>query len=337
MAPWREPVRGGHPSAALDARPGIELVRGLANGDIPAPPISRLTGMQVVALGDGHATFTLPLGPWLHGPDGRVSLGPLTIPADAAMATAAITRLGPRVGLTTSELALRQLQPAPTDGVVTAAATVIDAQPRAILIEARLTASDGTLIAHGSSLCVTVPAPGPTGAPDGPASRAAPAAETPDGAGRGQETRPLTAVTDDSPDPWQRPQPEAWATSPSGPIGVLTGLRLVSAGGGRATCALPASAWLCAPPPGRVQGGMVATLAEAAITAAIRDTSRAARMRPLELKLNYLRPLSSDGREAIAQARVVHPGRRIAVASVEVRDADERLIAVGSGSAIAGG
>ncbi|MGH2873294.1 MAG: PaaI family thioesterase, partial [Solirubrobacteraceae bacterium] len=94
---------------------------------------------------------------------------------------------------------------------------------------------------------------------------------------------------------------------------------------------------LCAPPPGRVQGGAVATLAEAAITTAIRDTPGGAGMRPLELKLNYLRPLAADGREAVARARLVSTGQRIRVAAADVLDADGRLVAVATGSAIASG
>jgi uncharacterized protein (TIGR00369 family) len=56
---------------------------------------------------------------------------------------------------------------------------------------------------------------------------------------------------------------------------------------------------------------------------------------PIELKLNYLRPLTADGRQAYAHARVVNAGRRFVVAGAEVRDADDRLIAVASGSVMA--
>ena len=77
-------------------------------------------------------------------------------------------------------------------------------------------------------------------------------------------------------------------------------------------------------------------LAEAAMTAAARtSTPPGTAFRPVELKLNYLRPLVADGREAFAHARVVNAGRRFVVAGAEVRDADERLIAVASGSVMA--
>jgi uncharacterized protein (TIGR00369 family) len=147
------------------------------------------------------------------------------------------------------------------------------------------------------------------------------AAETPSG------------IDGDGPDPWERPLP---ADLDGSPLDRLTGLRPVTAGPGEVTVVLPATRWLCAPPPDRVQGGAVATLADAALTGAIHtaDTG-AARFEPVELKLNFLRPLASDGREARAHGRLVHGGRRIAVARAEVLDADGRLIAVATGSAVA--
>jgi uncharacterized protein (TIGR00369 family) len=55
---------------------------------------------------------------------------------------------------------------------------------------------------------------------------------------------------------------------------------------------------------------------------------------PVDLKVNYLRPLAADGRLAHARGRVVHSGRRIAVAGAEVFDADGKAIAVATGSAM---
>ena len=342
--PWREPVRGGHPDARLAAREGIELLRALLSGELPEPPLSRLTGMRLIEFGSGRATFSFPVTGWLCDADGRVPLGPLTIPADAAMACAIIAGLPAATGLTTTELALRQVRPARPGDTVLARATVLEAGPPVALAEVTLTGEDGRLIAHGSSLCVTVPVGAAPAVPDaddrGPASSAA------------------------APDPWQRPAPApdrsaafppggnatpgagtgastgmgagAGTVVSTGPLGRLTGLRPVSAERGAATFALPATRWLCAPPPGRVQGGAVALLADAAVTAAVQTAAPAgAVFVPVELKLNYLRPLPSDGREARARAELVHGGRRVAVARAEVTDADGRAIAIATGSAFA--
>jgi uncharacterized protein (TIGR00369 family) len=333
--PWREPVRGGHPDLSLAAGPGIDLIRALIADEAVQPPLSRLTGLRATGVGVGTASFSLPLTGWLCGADGRIALGALTIPADAAMACAIIAGLPPATGLTTTELALRQIHPAPPGGLLLAHASVLDLGPPVALAEVSLTDEGGRLIARGGSLCVTLPAAAaPAGTDRGDQPAAAPA-----GTDRGDQ--PAPAPADLGPDPWQRRAPEALSgpgTPAGSPLGRLTGLRPVAVGAGEATVALPATRWLCAPPPGRVQGGALAVLAGAAITAAI-DTAAPAGggFVPIELKLNYVRPLASDGREARAHAKLIHGGRRIAVAGAEVVDADGRLIAVATGSAVAAG
>jgi uncharacterized protein (TIGR00369 family) len=309
--PWQEPVRGGHPDARHLALTGAEQLRAMLTGDAPVPPMSRLTGMRIVDAAPERATFELPLSAWLRGPDGHPSSGLLTMPVDGAMACAIMTGLPPHVGLTTTELTLRQVRPAPLDGRLLARAHVIHPERPLALADVSLRDEAGTLIAHGSSTCFIM---------DG---------------GSPQDT--TSAKTGGSPDPWERPAP-AWEPGDDAPAPLerLTGLHAVTAGDGEATYALPATGWLCAPPPGRVQGGAVAMLAEAALTAAARtSTPPGTTFWPVELKLNYLRPLAADGREAHAHARVVNAGRRFVVAGAEVRDADDRLIAVASGSVMA--
>ncbi len=339
--PWTEPVRGGHPDPALLELSGADQLGHLLRGQSPQPPISRLTGMQLIELGEGNATFELPLSDWLRTSQGPISVGPLVIPADAAMACAILTMLPPRTPFSTSELSLRLLAPARPGGRLIARGKLIKARPSMALAEASLTDEHDELIAHGTTLCMMQPALAlePSAAPDS-ALDGAPDDEV------GQ---------DESPDPWQR-QPRGavldqaeWDTRsgleileaqlagqlPTPPIHHLTGLHLTDAADGWATFALPASGWLCAPRPGRVQGGGVALLAEAALSTAIQTKLPATvALAPIDLKVNYLRPLVADGRIATARGTVVHAGRRIAVANAEVKDADGRPIAVATGSAM---
>jgi uncharacterized protein (TIGR00369 family) len=339
VPPWREPPRGGHPDPRLFDRPGLEQLQALLDGATALPPLSRLTGMRLVEAAPGTATFTMPLTGWLRSADGAIAMGPLTIPADAAMACAIMTRLPARTPFTTSELALRQVRPARPGGRLIARATVIEPGPPVGLAEVWLTDEAGSLIAHGTSSCVTLPAV---------PARVAPA-------GSAESDHPAPVLTGAGPDPWEREPPGATVdpelagrrtglelvtaqlqgTEPAGPLARLTGLAPVAAGRGHATFALPATRWLCAPPPGRVQGGAIAMLADAAISATILTAApTATAFAPLELKLNFLRPLISDGRRASAHATLIHGGRRISVARAEVRDADGRPIAVATGSAI---
>ena len=312
-APWRMPVRGGHPDAALAARPGIEFLNAMLTGETPAPPLARLTGMQPTQLNAERAQFALPVSPWLCAEDGHVPLGVLAIPADAAMACAIIAALPGQTAISTSELALRQLRPVRPGGTLVTTATVLDLigpAPQVALAEVTVADEAGALIARGGSLCVVLP----FSADDEP--------------GGGHAASGLTPVQE-GPDPWEWPSVDAGLSR-------LTGLRAMAVAPGEAAFALPATSWLTAPPPGRVQGGAVTVLAGAAIDAVMQTAAPAhSRFAPLELKLNYLRPLASDGREATAHATLVHGGRRTAVARADVTDADGRAIAVASGSAIA--
>jgi uncharacterized protein (TIGR00369 family) len=53
---------------------------------------------------------------------------------------------------------------------------------------------------------------------------------------------------------------------------------------------------------------------------------------PLDLKVNFLRPVSPDGKDLVATGRVVHRGRTLAIATSEVFDAEGRKVALATGS-----
>lgn len=110
----------------------------------------------------------------------------------------------------------------------------------------------------------------------------------------------------------------------------LVGLRHVLMEGGRAvfTVELQPSHLN---PYGVVHGGVVYTLADTAMGAAL--VSRLApdeRCATLEIKINYLAPAVTGTLRC--EARVLERTRRIAVLDAQVRDAEARLVAVASGS-----
>jgi uncharacterized protein (TIGR00369 family) len=248
------------------------------------------------------------------------------------MACAIMSQLPPGTPFTTSEMTMRVLRPVLPGGAITAVGKVIFAGPPAALAEVALHDESGALVAHGSSLCMTLPRvaspPGLSGDP--------------------------TAAGQETPDPWQRPAPApelAPAVEPRldflrrriagegepAPVERFFGLVVVGASRGEAVYSLPASRWFCAPPPGRLQGGVIITLIEAAMFDAARTTLPVGNaLHPVELKINLLRPLASDGRVARARGHLVHSGRRVAVVRGEVSDADGRAIAVATGSALLG-
>jgi uncharacterized protein (TIGR00369 family) len=329
-------VRGGYLEPPTILLPGIEQLRALLAGTRTQPPISRLTGMRLAEVEEERVTFELPLTEWLQVSQGTIPLGPLTIPADAAMACSILTVLAPRTPFTTWELSLRLLAPARPGRRIFARGRLLTARTGLALADASLTDDEGTLIAHGSTLCVIQPQlEGPAvGAKQVPSSGAPP---------------------DPTPDPWQRPahgqileaevfkrrsgldilRAQLAGELPLPPIHHLTGITLKDAAPNEATLEMPASPWLCAPQPGRVQGGAVALLAEAALSAAIQTTlPPGTAFAPVDLKVNYLRPLAADGAYASAHGVVAHAGRRLALANSTVLDASGQKVAIATGSAM---
>jgi uncharacterized protein (TIGR00369 family) len=314
----------------------------MLSGRVPQPPISRLTGMRLRSAGEGEAAFTLPLSPWLASPQGPISIGPLSIPADAAMACAIQTALPPETPFATAELSLRLLTPVHPGGTITAEGRLISVRRTLGLAEVSLRV-EGRLVGHGSTLCFMTPlADGaiPPPSPEPPAGDGAGAAGEP--AGDEDDPHRLPVRGEILPQEVWRTRPgreileaQLEGALPPPPIHHLTGLTLTEVGEGRTRFTLPTSPWFTAPARRRVQGGLVATAAEAALSAAIQTRlPPEVVLAPVDLKVNYLRPLTADGRIAVATGEVIHLGRRVAVAQATVTDPDGRPVAVATGSAL---
>ena len=339
--PWQEPVRGGYPDATLFASSGVDQLRAMIRGDCPPPPIGRLTGMRLIEAGAGSATFSMPASGWLQSPMGAIANGTLAVLADGPLGCAVQSALPPATPYTTSELSLRLVQPARTGGTFTARGRLVHAKRALGLSEVFINDQDGRLLAHGSSLCFILP-PVDTVPPERHAARAEPASE------------PVDAPPELLADPYARPvegevlTQEVWdrlgglevlEAQISGelarpPSSHLFGLRPIEVGEGRATFTLPATEWLCSPLR-TVEGGVVAMLADAAVASAIQTTVPAgAALAMIDLKVNFLRPAMPDGRDLLAGGTVAHRGRTMAVAHAEVHNADGKLVALASGSAM---
>ena len=337
-APWLGPVRGDYPDPRYFGLDGSDQLRAMLTGKVPQPPISRLTGMRLIEIGDGTAAFQMPLTHWLCTPQGAISIGALAMPADGAVACAIQTLLPPATPFTTIRAVVATARAGPPEGSVTARGKVIQLRRTIALAEVAITDQRERLIAHGSSLCFVQEPISP--------------APTPPSADNGQSTG---AAGEDDPDPYARSaqgevlDQDVWTRMsglevlraqlagelPLPPIHHLTGLTVSAASPDEAAFTMPATEWLCAPARARVQGGAVALLAEAALSSAIQTRlAPGIALAPIDLKVNYLRPLVADARPALGRGRVVHAGRRLAVANAEVLDADGKPVAVATGSAM---
>ena len=120
----------------------------------------------------------------------------------------------------------------------------------------------------------------------------------------------------------------------SPPVFRLMGIRGLDLAEGEMTVAMPASGWLLNAF-GVVYGGSLALLADAAITVAtVTIVPPATAFSPLDLKINYLRPVFPADGELIAKARLVHRGRTITVVTCEIVNAAGKVVAIASGSVL---
>jgi uncharacterized protein (TIGR00369 family) len=88
-------------------------------------------------------------------------------------------------------------------------------------------------------------------------------------------------------------------------------------------------------PIGVVHGGLVCTLLDSALGCAVHSTLAAGVWyTSIELKVNYLRPVTAGSGELTARGWVTKPGRRVAFADGDVRDADGTVLATATGSCL---
>jgi uncharacterized protein (TIGR00369 family) len=125
--PFERPAEGevvaGEVWEALD---GLTMLKAHIAGDLPAPPIARLTGLHPVDVAAGEAVFALPAIRWLCAPHGNLEGGAITLLADSAVAAAVQTTVPAGAGSATIDLKVNFLRPVPPDGAeLTASARVV--------------------------------------------------------------------------------------------------------------------------------------------------------------------------------------------------------------------
>lgn len=330
------PVMGDYPDPSILALSGLEQMRTFFDWGGPRPPIHYLTGMHPTEVTEDTVTFKMPATGWLQAPPGGLYPGALAILADGPLGSAVQIALPPMQFYTTAEISLTYVRPIPLDGrMITCKARTVIVGKSLGLADCVVEDSDGRIVATGSTRCHVFPPLGPP--PDEP-----------------PEFPPYELPTYDKTPPVERevageivPQ-EIWDAHsgldillmlikeelPAPPLRHLTGLKPVDAEEGSATFTLPATGWINSPT-GRPIGGATAMLADSALQAAVQTTVPAGTsFAPLDVKVNFIRPVDADDRDLTARGVVKHRGKTTAVATSEVVNADGKLVALATGSAL---
>jgi uncharacterized protein (TIGR00369 family) len=117
---------------------------------------------------------------------------------------------------------------------------------------------------------------------------------------------------------------------PPAPIALTLGFRLVEVEVGRVVFeGLPAATHYN--PQGTVHGGYAATLLDSAMGCAVHSALEAATgYTTLEIKVNYVRPITAETGLVRAEGTLLHRGRRTATSEARLVDPAGKLLAHGS-------
>ncbi len=121
---------------------------------------------------------------------------------------------------------------------------------------------------------------------------------------------------------------------PPPPIAMLIDMRIVEVSEGRVVFAAQPAEFHYNPL-GAVHGGLAATLLDSALGCAIHSTLPAGTsFTTLEIKVNYLRPMTRETGLVYSEGKVIHVGGRVATAEGRITDADGKLYAHGTTTCI---
>jgi uncharacterized protein (TIGR00369 family) len=345
---WREPARGGYPDPRVFQLSGAGFDLAVERGKFPRPPLTHLTGAWITHADLERTIWKQPASPWFVSSQGVVPGGFLAVLADMAMGSIASRHV--RRMFSTSEMSFNFVRAASErSGMLAAEGHLINVTGRLALSEATITDAKGDVIAHCTCRNVISPRSGEPPdslVPDDPAA-----------VSDFIDALPDPGLIDTSiPDPYLRPvvgevlpRPTWEATTgrkilqgqiageiPMPPIHHLTGIRPTSVGDDAVEFAMPASPWLTSGIRS-VQGGFLAFLGYSALASAIQTTTEPGMAHvPVDLKINFLRPVFADPElgDLTAVGRVVHRGRTLSVADAEVRGVDGKLVAVARGTSM---
>lgn len=146
---WEDPLATLADSAGLS---GLEVIRRIASGEIPQPPIASTLGFRLVLAEEGRAVFECEPAEFHYNPIGTVHAGLASTLLDSAMGCAFVTTLEHLVGWTTLELKANFTRPITADtGTVRCVGTVVHQGRTVVTTEARLEDARARLLAHGTS------------------------------------------------------------------------------------------------------------------------------------------------------------------------------------------
>jgi uncharacterized protein (TIGR00369 family) len=137
---------------------GLELLRRVADGTYPAPPIGGQLGFAIHEVSEGRAVFRGVADERHLNPLGGVHGGWTATIMDSALACAVQTLLARGEAYTTAEFKVNLIRPiTPKTGLVECTGTVVHKGRTTAVSEASLRDREGKLLAFGTETCSIFP------------------------------------------------------------------------------------------------------------------------------------------------------------------------------------
>jgi uncharacterized protein (TIGR00369 family) len=151
---------GVTPAEIMASMPGIDFVRAIFSGKLPAPPIMQTVEPFDSTAEPGVVVMRSIPGFKHYNPIGSVHGGYAATLLDSAMGLAVHSMLPPSAGYTTLEFKISFIRVMTKDtGAVRTEGRVLNVGRRAATAEARITDSGGRLLAHATTTCLVFEMP----------------------------------------------------------------------------------------------------------------------------------------------------------------------------------
>jgi uncharacterized protein (TIGR00369 family) len=143
------------PLASIMHMNGLEMLRGMMDRSLPAPPFGVTSFITLVEAEEGKVVFEGEPRKEFLNPLGSIHGGWTATIMDSVMACAVHSTLKPGEAYTTLEFKLHFCRPImPDTGIVRAEGFVLSRGRRAATSEGKLYDSNGKLLAHGTETCM---------------------------------------------------------------------------------------------------------------------------------------------------------------------------------------
>jgi len=151
---WNDPLTLAQAGRSMA---GIDFLRGIRDRRLPAPPIAKLLGFDLVEVEPGHAVFEIVPGEQHYNPIGVVHGGLAMTLLDSCMGCAVQTHMPAGSGYTTLEAKTNLVRAITAEtGKLRAIGRTLHVGKRMATAEGRLEDTSGKLYAHATTTCIVL-------------------------------------------------------------------------------------------------------------------------------------------------------------------------------------